>query len=266
MQTAIGTGDIETALNRLRNVGVGSSGDPDLDAFVLLQEGRALLFLGRNDESEVVLGKSLAHARLGDAPLGVMYCLGTLGGVAMSRGDVVRASALADEALAIGRTHSATGDPTFQLAKLIDSWCRYIRMDPDAARLAAESAEALRRANTETAGFADGAATLFGLDETGNRHSSVTTLHAESPCRPRCRFRPAIRAVLLPAIQYAYLFAGETGWRTSWRPRRMPFSDPPATQPSSRRSSICTSIASTWHVRHSNPSWTVNWSARREPT
>ncbi|WP_054245892.1 LuxR C-terminal-related transcriptional regulator [Rhodococcus opacus] len=212
VQTAIGTGDIETALNRLRSVGVGSSGDPDLDAFVLLQEGRALLFLGRNDESEVVLEKSLAHARLGGASLGVMYCLGSLGAVAMSRGDVVRASALADEALAIGRTHSATSDPTFHLTKLIDSWCRYLRMDPDAARLAAESAEALRRANTGIAGFADGAATLFGLDDSGYRHNSVTTLHAESPVSSSLPVPPGVRAVLLPAIQYAYLSAGETGW------------------------------------------------------
>lgn len=212
VQTAIGTGHIETALNRLQSVGGGSSGDPDLDAFVLLQEGRALLFLGRDDDAEAVLGRSLAHARLGDAPLSVMYCLGTLAAVSMSRGDVAVASALVDEALTIGRTQSATSDPTFQLTKLVDSWCRYMRMDPGAARVAAESAEALRRASTGTAGFADGAAALFGLDESEHRHGSVTMVHADSPVSSALPMPPGIRAVLLPAIQYAYLSAGEIGW------------------------------------------------------
>ncbi|MBC2641577.1 MULTISPECIES: LuxR C-terminal-related transcriptional regulator [unclassified Rhodococcus (in: high G+C Gram-positive bacteria)] len=212
VQTAIRIGDIDTALTRLRRVGAGSSGDPDLDAFVLLQEGRALLFLGRHDESEIVLRKSLAHARLGDTPLSVMYCLGTLGAVTMSRGEVLGTSELVDEALAIGRAQSATSDPTFLMTKLIDSWCRYIRMDPDAARIAAESAEALRRTDTAAAGFADGAAALFGLDEAEHRHNSVTTVHADSPVSASLPVPPGIRAVLLPAIQYAYLSAGEIGW------------------------------------------------------
>ncbi|WP_084721797.1 LuxR C-terminal-related transcriptional regulator [Rhodococcus marinonascens] len=212
VQTAIQAGGIDDALKRLRSVGVESTGDPGLDAFVLLQEGRALLFLGRTDESEDVLAKALAHARLGDGPLSVMYCLGTLAAMAMSQGDVVRASAFADEALSIGRDHSATEDPMFQLVRLVDSWCRYVRSDGDAATIALESADALRHANTDAARFADGVAALFGLGGSEHRHKLVTSLHADSPLSSSLPVPPGIRAVLLPGIQCAYLTAGETGW------------------------------------------------------
>ncbi|RZK95367.1 MAG: LuxR family transcriptional regulator [Rhodococcus sp. (in: high G+C Gram-positive bacteria)] len=212
VQTAIQTGDIDDALTRLQSVGSESTGESELDAFVLLQEGRALLFLGRPEESEHVVAKALAHARLADAPLTVMYCLGTLAALAMSRGEVVRAAAFVGESLLIGAEQSATCDPTFHLVRLVDSWCRYIRLDDDAASIAAESAEILHRVNAETAMFADGAAVLFGLDGSDHRHSAVTTLHAHSPVSSRTPVPPGIRAVLLPAIQYAYLTAGEVGW------------------------------------------------------
>ncbi|WP_231868959.1 LuxR C-terminal-related transcriptional regulator [Rhodococcus opacus] len=212
VQTAIQTGDIGAALTRLRSVGPESTGESDLDAFVLLQEGRALLFLGRSEESEHVLGEALAHARLADASLTVMYCLGTLAALAMSRGEVVRAAAFVSESLMIGAEQSATSDPTFHLVRLVDSWCRYIRLDEDAASIAAESADVLHRVNAETAAFADGAAVLFGLDGSDRRHSAVTTLHTHSPVSSTMPVPPGIRAVLLPAIQYAYLTAGEVGW------------------------------------------------------
>ncbi|MHA4852331.1 LuxR C-terminal-related transcriptional regulator [Rhodococcus sp. MSC1_016] len=212
VQTAVQTGDIDDALTRLRSVGPESTGESELDAFVLLQEGRALLFLGRTEESEHVLGRALAHARLADASLTVMYCLGSLAALAMSRGEVVRAATLVSESLKIGAEQSATDNPTFHLVRLVDSWCRYVRLDDDAAQIAAESAVVLHRENAGTATLADGAAVLFGLDGSDHRHSAVTTLHAHSPVSSSIPVPPGIRAVLLPAIQYAYLTAGEVGW------------------------------------------------------
>ncbi|MCQ4121742.1 LuxR C-terminal-related transcriptional regulator [Rhodococcus tibetensis] len=212
VQTALQSGGVGEALTRLREVGVESTGDSAYDAFVLLQEGRALLFLGRNTESEQILLKALAHARLAGPALTVMYCLGSLAAVSMSRGEVLRASTLADEALTLGRAQDVKGDPTFHLIELIDAWCRYVRLDEDAARTAIEAADALRCADARTAGLVDGAAALFGLGTSGQRHASVAVLHTHSPVSSSRPMPPGIRAALLPAIQYAYLASGESGW------------------------------------------------------
>ncbi|WP_232320299.1 LuxR C-terminal-related transcriptional regulator [Rhodococcus sp. WMMA185] len=220
VQASISDGDIDDALNRLRDVGVEPTGDSRLDAFVLLQEGRALLFIGRTDESEEVLTKALAHARLGNAPLSVMHCLGTLAAMAMARGDVASTSIFANEALSLGYRHSATKDPMLQLVRLVDSWLRYVRIDGNASTIAIESADALRRTNTDAlrhagadaARFAEGVAALFGLDTSTHRHKSVSWLHAHSPLSPSLPVPPGIRAVLLPGIAHAYLTAGEIGW------------------------------------------------------
>ncbi|MEV0947321.1 LuxR C-terminal-related transcriptional regulator [Rhodococcus sp. NPDC049939] len=212
VQASIQTGDIDDALNRLRSVGVEATGDPGLDAFVYLQEGRALLFLGRTDESEHALTKALAHARLVDTPLSVIYCLGTLAATAMSRGDVVQASEFSDEALSIGSAHSVAEDPTIQLVSLVDSWRRYLRIDSDAAAIALEAADALRPANNDAARLADSVAALFGLDDCEHRHKSVTSLHTHWPLSDSLPVPPGIRAVLTPGILCAYLTTGETAW------------------------------------------------------
>ncbi|MFZ2176572.1 MAG: LuxR C-terminal-related transcriptional regulator [Rhodococcus sp. (in: high G+C Gram-positive bacteria)] len=212
VQTAMRTGDIDQALERLRQLDVGSTGDSEIDAFVLLQEGEALLFLGRTEEAGDMLGRALAHARSGQDALTMMHSAGSLAAISMSRGDVAQAAALVDEALALSRDHGVTDDALVSLVKIVGAWCRYVRLDRGAAGVAAEAASAVRLSDPEIAGLADGVAALFELDAAEQRHTAVAVLHAHSPVSSGRPVPPGIRAALLPAIGHVYLSAGEFAW------------------------------------------------------
>ncbi|QKT09786.1 LuxR family transcriptional regulator [Rhodococcus sp. W8901] len=210
VQAAIRTGDLTPALARLSLVDAGTTGDPELDAFVLLQLGRGRLYQGDAAGAEGPLRRALAHARAGRSPRTVLHALAALAAASVCRGRVSEAAEFADEAVELGRDAELTHDVETHLAVLLGAWCRWIRLE-DATESAGTATVALVDLDTDLARAASSLAALFGLATSQDRHGSVAAIHAGGGSS-RHRPPPGIAAAVLPSIHSAYLLGGESQW------------------------------------------------------
>lgn len=214
VQVSIQTGGIENALDALQADAVGEAGNPELDAFALLQEGMAELYLGRLDPADRHLEDALANARAAELPAVILQSLAALSAVAAYRCQLGEMTARATEAAEVGRAHDLTGNVFFHVALLFDALGHYLRVE-DAAmhRLLGECLPALVSCPDPAIARASvcfGA--VFDFESSGDRHAVAKRIRDHSsPLRDE-PLPPGATAIIAASVQRAFLQVGEPGW------------------------------------------------------
>ncbi|PTR24025.1 LuxR family maltose regulon positive regulatory protein [Rhodococcus sp. OK519] len=208
MQIAVSTGDF-TTLTALAGPPANLSGDVLLDAFAALQRGRVHLRLGRLDSAADNLSRARAHARESDAPRLVTQTSIALGIVALSRGQLGDAHALAVESRSTATDTGSSASSDGRAATLLEALCHYLRND---TRRAVELVGFPPESDPPSYPDNAVAAALFGIDTAPDRRIAVAALHSAGSSGRPASHPPGLIAACLPSIQFAYLHIGETIW------------------------------------------------------
>lgn len=206
LDLAVRTGGLADALAAATTESVGRSGDPCVDAFVLIRLGAAETCLGRFDDATRHLNDGLSVARSAEVPVLEVQALAFLALVASCRCRLDEVTAWAAEAVAVAAAHDLSGHQHTRLAEFAAAWAGYLRMEPGGIR------EDLLPALTENVPHAMAAVVAVAVelahpDEFDSAGSARTADdHLRSAWRhplPR-----AATALLAPPVHRALLDAG----------------------------------------------------------
>lgn len=215
VQAAIESGGVATALHRLRHSDPGHSGNPELDAFALLHEGIAELYLGDLTAAERHLQQALSHSRAARASGMAVYGLAGLTAVSAVRSDFTECQRRADRAATYARTHLLSGNSFHVVAALLAAWSR-TQQPCDAGALHATPPRIAKSRNPVVNRVAAILSTLIEFDTAEDKHGTLAALR-EQP-RDTGEERPAplgVTAMTTPPLQRACLEVGENGWAQS---------------------------------------------------
>ncbi|TQF74918.1 LuxR family transcriptional regulator [Rhodococcus spelaei] len=214
LQVSIHSGGIENALEVLQADPVGATGNPELDAFALLQEGMAEVYLGRLEPARRHLEDALSTAAAAEVPAVTLQTLAALTAVACYQGRFTDMADLAQRADAYGRDHALTGDVYFSLAQLFAALGHYLRVEPESmALLTSEAVPALLICPDPTivrAAACFGA--VFDFETSGDQHSVASTIRDHAGPEGSRPIPPGATAIVAPSVQRAFLQVGETSW------------------------------------------------------
>ncbi|MFE3293534.1 LuxR C-terminal-related transcriptional regulator [Rhodococcus sp. NPDC059234] len=214
LQASIRTGGIEDALDALQADPVGTTGNPELDSFALLQAGMAELYLDRLDPARRHLEAALATADTTNLPVVTLQTLAALTAVSCYQGRISEMADLAGRAETFGRAHELTDDLYFSVAQMFGAVGHYLRVDTAAMDpLTVDSVPLLTECpDPAIARAATCYGAVFEFETTDDRHALVKTIRDHAGPEGSRPIPPGATALIAPSIQRAFLQVGETGW------------------------------------------------------
>ena len=206
-------GDLPAALETLASVHTARTGDADVDLLALLNRGISHIWLGDPDTAEVELQHALALATAAGRDNVTLQCLGNLGAVSASTGDMVEMSDRARTALEFAAKRGWAQISHCAFAYVLAGWGAFQRLDEAAGWYAPQAVKLLEgQTDTTIELSALSLAAMVAFDSSEDRHGVVASLRAAWQRLGRELMAPALVGYVAPFEQRMALRVGETGW------------------------------------------------------
>ena len=206
-------GDVPAALETLASVHPARTGDADIDLLALLNRGISHIWLGDPDTAEVELQQALTLAGAAGRDNVSLQCLGNLGAVSASTGDMVRMSDRARTALEFAAKRGWARMSHCAFAYVLAGWGAFQRLDEAAGWYAPRAVELLQgQTDTTIELSALSLAAIVAFDSSEDRHGVVASLRAAWHRLGGELMAPALVGYVAPFEQRMALRVGEPGW------------------------------------------------------